>query len=247
MVLSLGAILVKRNWADVVYPWLDRNNLTETLGNFLTTVSSPFNPYVVWEMNPVKFPINSYEIFFLISLFTLFLYIVVSYFTMKEPFNLDRMLHRGKYNIDGENKEALKLTFKHLFSKILGITKDYSTGDKVIAYAFFIQSFVWGFLCIFVGVVIWNAVTPWPLEWWGTYFFITLLGVPLCLAIISVFWFGIGGFIDLFRLFRDLKNRVTNPLDNGQVDGHVSIADKAEFEKREKEEENKSSEKNDEK
>jgi Na+/proline symporter len=231
MVLSLEAILVKRNWADMVYPWLDKNGFVEPLGNFLTTVSSPFNPYIVWEMNPVKFPVNSYEIFFLISLFTLFLYVAVSYFTMKEPFNLDRMLHRGKYNIDGENKEALQLTFHHIFSKILGITKDYTTGDKVIAYAFFIQSFVWGFLCCFVGVVIWNTITPWPLAWWGTYFFILLLAVPLCLAIISIFWFGIGGCVDLFRLFRDLKVRVTNPLDDGRVEGHVSLADKAEFEK----------------
>jgi len=231
MILSLEAILVKRNWADMVYPWLDKNGFVEPIGNFLTSVSSPFNPYVVWEMNPVKFPINSYEIFFLISLFTLFLYVAVSYLTMKEPFNLDRMLHRGKYNIDGENKEELKLTLHHIFSKILGITKDYTTGDKVIAYAFFIQSFVWGFICVFVGVVIWNSVTPWPVEWWGTYFFITLLAVPLALTIISIFWFGIGGAVDIVRLFRDLKDRVTNPLDNGQVEGHVSLADKAEFEK----------------
>jgi len=231
MVLSLDAVLIKRNWADIVYPWLDNNGFVEPVTNFLTSVSSPFNPYVVWEMNPIKFPINSYEIFFLISLFTLFLYIVVSYFTMKEPFNLERMLHRGKYNIDGENKEELKFTLHNLFKKILGITKDYTTGDKVIAYAFFFQSFIWGFLCAFVGVIIWNTITPWPLEWWGTYFFIILLAVPLCLTIISVFWFGIGGLIDLFRLFRDLKARVTDPLDNGQVEGHVSLADKAQFEK----------------
>ena len=242
MLLSLEAILIKRNWADVVYPWLDNNGFVEPIGNFLTAISSPFNPYIIWEMNPVKFPINSYEIFFLISLFTLFLYITVSYFTMKEPFNLDRMLHRGKYNIDSENKEDLKFTFHHIFRKILGITKDYSTGDKVIAYAFFIQSFVWGFLCAFLGVVIWNEVTPWPIEWWGTYFFIILIAIPLCLTVISVFWFGIGGAVDLFRLFRDLKDRIANPLDNGQVEGHVSLADKAEFEKIEHEVPNSESE-----
>ncbi len=230
MVLSLEAILIKRNWADIVYPWLDKNGFVEPVGDLLTTVSSPFNPYIVWEMNPVKFPVNSYETSFLIFLFTFFLYIIVSYFTMKEPFNLDRMLHRGKYNIDGEKKEALKFTFHHLFKKILGITKDYTTGDKVIAYALFFQSFIWSFLCSFVGVIVWNAITPWPLEWWGNYFFLILIAIPLCLSVISVFWFGIGGFIDLFRLFRDLKDRVENPLDNGQVEGHVSLADKTKFE-----------------
>ena len=229
MVLSIEAILIQRNWADMVYPWLNDHGFVEPVGNFLATVSSPFNPYVVWEMNAVKFPISSYEIYFSISLFAFFLYCVVSYFTMKEPFNLDRILHRGKYNIDGENKEALKLTFHHLFSKVLGITKDYTTGDKVIAYVCFFQSLILGFFT-FLGVIIWNTITPWPLEWWGTYFFIVLLIIPLGLTIISVFWFGIGGVIDLFRLFRDLKVRVDNPLDNGQVEGHVSLADKAQFE-----------------
>ena len=28
-------------------------------------------------------------------------------------------------------------------------------------------------------------------------------------------------------MFRDLKNRVANPLDNGMVEGHVALAEKA--------------------
>lgn len=101
----------------------------------------------------------------------------------------------------------------------------------MIACALFIQSFVWGFLLCFVGVVVWNAITPWPLEWWGKYFFVTFLVIPLTLSSISVFWFGIGGFVDLLRLFRDLKERLIDPLDDGRVEGHVSLADKETFEK----------------
>jgi hypothetical protein len=44
------------------------------------------------------------------------------------------------------------------------------------------------------------------------------------------------------RLFRDLKNRVADPLDNGQVDGDVSLSDEkrfAEIEKLQKEREKK--------
>ncbi|MFA7231246.1 MAG: hypothetical protein WC071_08235 [Victivallaceae bacterium] len=237
MFLALGTIFIKRNWADMVYPWLDENGYVESVANFLSTVSSPLNPYVVWEMNPVKFPINSYEVFFIISLITLFLYCVVSYVTMKEPFNLERMLHRGKYNLDGENKEAFKLTFRNILTKMVGISKEYSTGDKVIAWAFFVQSFVWAFLCTFLSVVIWNSIAPWPLAWWGTYFYVVFMIVPLCLAIISVFWFGIGGIIDLTRMFRDLKQRIVNPLDDGRVEKHVSLADKAKFEQLDNEKE----------
>ncbi len=231
MVLSVAAIFAQRNWADKLYPYLLEKNYVEPLNNFLQSVSRPFSPYIQWSMDPVKFPINSYEIFFLISLFTLFLYCVVSYFTMKEPFNLDRMLHRGKYSVNGEEKVYLKnqFSFRNIFSVLLGITSDYSKGDKFIAWILFIQSFIWSFLVTFVGVVIWNMVSPWPLAWWGHYFFITIIAVPLVFSIISVFWFGIGGAIGLVQLFKDLENREIDPLDNGQVEGNVSLADKAKF------------------
>jgi len=230
MVISSGGILIKRNWANIVYPWLDQANLVDPIGNFLSTVSNPFNPYIVWEMNPVKFPINSYELYFMTMLITLFLYCAVSYFTQKEPFNIDRMLHRGKYNLDHDNKGDFKWSLHTIFSKILGITKEYTTGDKVIAWSLFFYSIVWGFFITFIGVIIWNAFTPWPIQWWGTYFFVVYLVVPGIMAAISAVWFGIGGSIDLFRMFRDLKARVDNPLDDGWVEGHVSLADKAEFE-----------------
>ena len=41
----------------------------------------------------------------------------------------------------------------------------------------------------------------------------------------------IGGTIDLFRLFRDLEHREADALDNGQVDGNVSLADRERFAK----------------
>ena len=51
----------------------------------------------------------------------------------------------------------------------------------------------------------------------------------------------IGGIIDLRQLFRDLAARTqVNDLDNGMVDGHVSLADKKAFGKLEQESENKS-------
>jgi SSS family solute:Na+ symporter len=83
-----------------------------------------------------------------------------------------------------------------------------------------------------VAVLIWNLISPWPVEWWSTCFFITSLVVTGILGVISTFWFLIGGVIDLRALFRDLAARSDNPLDNGVVEGHVSIVDKAAFEAR---------------
>jgi Na+/proline symporter len=231
MVISLFGVFVQRNWAGMVYPWLEKINAVDSVGNFLATVSKPLNPYVVWEMNPVKFPINSYEFYFITMLITLVLYCLVSLLTMKEPFNLERMLHRGVYNLDGDKKERLEWSFRTVFSKLLGITKEYTFGDKVIAWSFFFYSFIFNFIISFVVVIIWNAISPWPIEWWGRYFFVVYLVVPGAMAFISTFWFGIGGIIDLIRLFRDLEKREDNRLDNGRVDGHVSLADKEKFDK----------------
>ncbi len=229
MLLSFGGIFIQRNWADTVYPWLVEMNWDGALGAFLESVSGPLNPYVVWKMDPVKFPINSYEMYFLTMLITLALYCIVSALTWKGPFNLDRMLHRGIYNVDGDHRPVPAWNVKHVFAKLIGITPEYTRGDRIIAWGVFFYSFVYTFLFTFVGVVIWNAVTPWPLEWWGYYFFVTTLLVPGFVALISAFWFGIGGAIDLFRLFRDLEQRSIDPLDNGQVEGNVSLADQAKF------------------
>ncbi len=230
MVLSLVCVFTQRRWADHVYPFLERNDLVEPVGNFLAAVSKPFEPWIVWTMNPLKCPINSYEFGFMISLFTLFLYVVVSKLTCKTPFNLDRMLHRGKYNLDGENKAVEPWSVKTVFKKIIGITPEFSTGDKITAWSLFIYSFIYHFLFTFIGVLVWNWITPWQMEWWGWYFFVVQLLVPGIVAFICVFVFGIGGFIDFIALFRDLKKRTVNDLDNGQVSGSMSLADKAQLE-----------------
>ena len=237
MVLGFTGICVQRNWANFVYPWLRDHGLVESVGNALTTLSKPFNPWIVWEMNAVRCPVNSYEWYFITMLITLFLYIVVSYATLKEPFNLERMLHRGKYALDERKEIKSPWTWRNLYSKLVGITPEYSTGDKVIAWAYFGYSFVYRFGCSFVVTVIWNIISPWPLAYWGWYFLIVFLLVPGFNAMITTVWFSIGGVIDIRNLFRDLDARVADNLDNGVVEGNMSIADKAKFEAIEKQEE----------
>ena len=229
MLLSFSSIFVQRNWAGIVYPWLKEHNLVDAVGRFLETVSAPLNPYVVWKMDAVKFPINAYELYLLTMIITLIIYVAVSAATQRKPFNLDRMLHRGIYNTDGEKKEKMKWSWKTLGAKLIGITPEYTTSDRVIAWSVFIYSFVYKFILAFILVIIWNQFTPWPIEWWGHYFFITTLLIPGIVAFISTFWFGIGGVVDMYRLFRDLEKRIVDPLDNGAVEGNVSLSDKAKF------------------
>ena len=234
MGVSFLGIFLQRNWAETIYPYLEANGMVEAVGNFLATASKPFNPYIVWEMNRLKCPINAYEFFFMAMVASLLVYIVVSYLTCKERFNLDRMLHRGIYS-DGEQKLRSKWSIKTVFGKLIGITPEYSKGDKLISYLVFGYTFGYKFFIGFILVVFWNLISPWKMEWWGHYFLFFSLVIPGIAAAVTTVWYGIGGTVDLFRLFRDLENRIVDPLDNGMVEGHVSLSDKKRFAEVEKE------------
>ena len=239
MVVALLFIFLQRQWAGCVYPFLVAHSWDGAVGNFLAACSAPFEPWIKWRMSAHKFPINSTEINFIIMILCLLVYILGSLFTFRKPYNLDRLLHRGIYNTEGEKKESSRWTFRNTFQKLIGITPEYTLGDKVVAWSVFGYSFVYQFAIAFVLVVIWNFYSPWKPEWWGNYFFTVYLAVPACAAVITTVWFTIGGVIDMKQLFRDLKNRVVDPLDNGQVEGNVSLSDRAAFEKAERDSEKK--------
>jgi Na+/proline symporter len=232
--LSLLFIFLQRNWANIIYPALERYELVDITGRAFELFSRPLNPYVCWEMTPYKFPINGFESLFMIMMTTLVLYIAVSYLTCKKPFNLDRMLHRGIYNIDGTFKSKTEWSFHHILKMLAGITPTHTFGDKCIAWSFMAYSYLYTFFGTFLAVIIWNLIFPWPKEWWGTYFLVVFIIVPMFMAAITAVWFWLGGIIDMRRLLRDLKNRTTDDLDNGMVLDGVSMADLAMFNKLEK-------------
>ena len=120
-VISGGGMLVQRNWAASVYPFLERIGMIPALSRLLETLSGPFEPWIMWRMSPVKFPINSTEITFIAMILSISMYCLVSYLTCRHPFNLERMLHRGKYAVDGEVKHFEKLTFRNVFRPMNGL------------------------------------------------------------------------------------------------------------------------------
>lgn len=223
---SFMGLIFQRNWAETIYPFLAGHGYLKYIDNFFQGVTNICSPLVVWEMNEYKFPINSYEIYFLAMLLGCLAYVIGSLATYRKPYNLDRMLHRGKYT-EGEEVKQSPWTWKNVYGKLIGIDSQYTKGDKIIAWSVFFYSVVYQFLIAFVGVLIWNIFDPWPAKWWSWYFFITVVVVGIAVGVISTVWFMIGGVIDIRRLFRDLAARIDNPLDDGWVEDHISLADKA--------------------
>jgi Na+/proline symporter len=228
--LSFAGLLLQRCWAKPVYPFIVRMGWAPTIEHFFNAVTSHFSPWVVWTMDPVKFPINSYEILFICLVSGVLAYVLGSLLTYREPYNLERMLHRGKYSIDGAKpvgKEGTRWTWKTAASKLIGITPEFTFGDKVLSWSVFLFTFGYQIGLCFIVVLIWNLISPWPIQWWSHYFFITSLWVAAVVGVITTVWFLIGGIMDTRRLFRDLKARTDNPLDDGRVKGHVSLMDVA--------------------
>ena len=120
--ITIGGIVLQRTWAQQVYPFIDRMGWTESCDRFLHLVSAPLAPYVVWRMDAVKFPINSWEVFGMALVGGLLAYVVGSLVTFRKPYNLDRMLHRGKYSIDGEKRIKSPWTWRSFMGKLIGIT-----------------------------------------------------------------------------------------------------------------------------
>ena len=211
---ALGLIF-QRNWAQTVYPFLESQGWVPAIDSALRTVSGLFEPWICWSMDPVKFPINSYEVYFISMMLSVGGYVAGSYLTYK-PYNLDKLLHRGKY-ADKPMPPPMPWTLRNIFIKLIGVTPECTRGDKIIIYSVFGYSLVYGFGFTFIGVVVWNLFYRWPENWWTMNFFITALLVPGIVAAISTVWFIWGGIRDMKQLFIDLEKRKVDASDNGQV------------------------------
>ena len=249
---ALTGIVLQRTWAKSIVPMLDAHGWTDGVFNFFTAASKPLYPLIDWSCGlhggrrtleeamqffHEKFPVNSVEISFVAMILALTAYVVVSLITCREPYDLDRLLHRGKWAVgdDAAIVNAKPRPFwRRLLESFVNITPEYTLGDKIIAWSVFVYSILYKFFLAFLAVAIWNVFSPWKPEWWGSYFLITTLLIPSINGCVTTVWFMWGGIKDIRALLRDLAARERNALDNGMVsDDHVSLADQALYAARE--------------
>ncbi len=140
-------------------------------------------------------------------------YIVVSLLFPEKPVNMDKLLNRGKYSIDGEVNvvdEQVKIGWK-----IFGMGKEFTKNDKLI----YILNYAWtGFwTLVFIIGTVYNLSNPvsddaW-MKFWEYYIYIHLI-----LSGIVLIWFTLGGFYDLKSMINALKSDVRDHGDDGWVD-----------------------------
>jgi Na+/proline symporter len=223
-IATTGAIC-QNIWASTIYPYLERSGNLVVFSRFIEAASSPFEPYILWRVNPTRFPINSQELLLSSILASITIYVVISLLSRGKSFNMERMLHRGKYQVEGKKIDHKIKGVRDFFRKVIGINDEYTRGDKIIAWSVFIYSFGILFFGFFLGVVIWNMISPWSDQGWANFFFIRQFVLGGIVAVVSTIWFTWGGTRDLFRMFRALDKKEANINDDGRVIGHVSADD----------------------
>ena len=172
-----------------------------------------------WEDIPgltslmAEFPLNGMQASFATSGISVLLYVVVSLCTGKEPFNMDKLLHRGEYAVAED--QAVQHARPSLIWRILGITKEYSLKDKIMASGVSGYTVVW-ILMILIGTAF-NVPMPASEDAWGTFWHIFTITMTV-LAVITVIWLVSGGIRDLIIMFRLLKQEQLKESDDGTVD-----------------------------
>jgi Na+/solute symporter len=165
-----------------------------------------------------KFPINGQWIYFIAMLTASVAYILVSLLGPKHEFNMDRLLHRGKYALTADtvtgDETATKLMRRFSFARLIGISAEFSRWERFLFYGTFGWTMIWWGIFV-VGTAInlfWQiSDAAWSWYWW---FYIWLSAF---LGIICTFWIFAGGLRDAGRLFRDLRKKHEDEADDGFV------------------------------
>ncbi len=171
------------------------------------------------------FPLNGQQISFFSMLIAIGLYIAVSLITNREDFNMDRMLHRGKYAVPLPEGIVLPEKKRLDWTKWIGIDGDFTRSDKWIAGGLFTWNMLW-FLVFLIGSI-WNLFDPWSIASWSLFWHIASVGLPVIIAVVTAVWFTWGGLRDIRDLFRRLEQEKVNHLDDGTVRAHQNLDEAA--------------------
>ena len=157
-------------------------------------------------------PINSQWIMFITAVTCSTLYVVVSLFGRKVC-DMDKMLHRGKYTVTDDVAAVEEIPVRGLRA-LIGMGKEFTRTDKII----YIASIGWTLsLCVVfvIGTLINLAfkveTSSWVKFWW------VYVVIHFVLSIITTIWFVAGGIRDYRDMFRLLKSRKADELDDGRV------------------------------
>lgn len=167
------------------------------------------------------FPLNGTQISFVATLAAISVYVVVSLLTCRRDYDMDRLLHRGRYAVVREEVGEVVVAppgRRLTWGRLIGMDENFTLADKWVAGGLFGWSMLW--VAVFTIGTIWNLVAPWPDSVWSSYWHIAGIGVPILISVVTAIWFTWGGVRDIRRLFVRLREQRIDHRDDGTVVGH---------------------------
>jgi SSS family solute:Na+ symporter len=166
---------------------------------------------VIHQIQP-RFFINGQMFWGLAMAASSIVYILVSLLGKRQAFDMDRMLHRGRYDIKKETQVVEEQPLKGW--KVLGMGKEFTRGDKFIYVMTYAWTFTW-VMVFLIGTII-NLTRDvgngsW-MSFWKIYVWAYLIA-----SVIVVIWFSTGGIINLKDMIRQLKTMKRDHRDSGFV------------------------------
>lgn len=139
-------------------------------------------------------------------------YVVVSLLGKKRSFNMEKMLHRGKYKIESEH--TIKIEQPNKFLKLLGIGKEFSKGDIVLYFGSYTWILAWALVFV-IGTIYYFMHGITDAAWMKFWYIFLIIYVVMSIGVIV--WFSYGGFKDIRDMLSRLKTMVRDDQDNGTV------------------------------
>lgn len=231
--VSLIGGTLTQTWKPWLYPWLRdyAPGVLDKTDRALVAISNVI-PNLHWSIRPEAFFLNGQWISCFAAMAAITAYVVLTMLTYRQDFDLDKLLHRGKYAVGDPDKgkaageyEAASTTspVRQRFSpaKLIGITPEFTRADKAISLSLFGYRIFW--FVIFAVVTVWNIIPSarWPESWWLTFWHYSFIWLPFGIASVMVVWFTWGGLRDIRILFERLKTVKRDAADDGSADrGH---------------------------
>ncbi|OGV35313.1 MAG: hypothetical protein A2020_06225 [Lentisphaerae bacterium GWF2_45_14] len=204
--LSFGGMLIQYVWPKI------------------TPVLMDAFPKCAWiAENAEKFPVNGQVIYFYAMVVACSSYILISLLGPKKVFDMDKMLHRGKYAVkedivhveENQKKKHIFSLFTDAFAKKMGMSKHFTRFDRFLFWAIFWWSMGW-WATFVIGTVV--ALTFGLSDnFWSWYWWIKILFVSFVLGIVTTVWLTVGGIKDAIQLAKDLRSIRLDDSDDGTV------------------------------
>lgn len=158
--------------------------------------------------------INGQVLMFYAMMTALLLYVVISLLG-RRVFDMDLLLHRGKYAVAADAAVGDEEAPPSGIRALIGISPEFTRTDKLLYYATLGWSLFW--IAVFFVLLVLNLIEVRSDRFWFTYWKWTLL-LNMGLGFCTVVWFSLGGLADVRDIMRRLSRLQRDDADDGRVE-----------------------------